>query len=98
MSVAYLQRAAKRQPGAGLMGLVSSPFKISRLMGLWMSTDGMADSIAPHSGVGACTPRPMKERPAAVRIRLATFMDAATMEGEMRWAARARRSCASWDS
>ena len=40
------QRAAKRQPGAGLMGLVSSPFKISRLMGLWMSTDGMADSSA----------------------------------------------------
>jgi len=33
-SVAYLQRAAKRQPGAGLIGEVSSPFRISRLFGL----------------------------------------------------------------
>ena len=40
------------------------------------------DSIAPHSGVGGCTPRPKKLKPAAATIILATPIVADTIIGE----------------
>ena len=45
-SFAYGQRVAKRQPGLGLIGDVISPRKISLLLGLSRSVEGIAESSA----------------------------------------------------
>ena len=51
--------------------------------------------MAPHSGVGGCTPRPIKLSPAAMVMVWATPIVACTMIGEMqlgsRWLMMMRR-------
>ena len=46
LSARYGQRAAKRQPGCGLIGDVISPFSRMRLRGACTSGTGIADSSA----------------------------------------------------